>query len=145
MKSFFRVMPVSYMSSIGKALPPSSLTSFLLIIVDVRAVNRTFDQIPSFHCSLCICNLGTKGAALCSFKSCGICQIIKSQFKSFAFGVLYNSGWYVVDCILREWNSQDKESASEMASIRTGIQLWRIVSRHLVCHRPIVWWLSVMS
>ena len=138
MKSFFRVMLVSYMSSIGKALPPSSLTSFLLIIVDVRATNRTFDQIPSFHCSLCICNLGTKGVALCSFKSCGICQIIKSQFKSFAFGVLYNSGQYVVDCILREWNSQDKESASEMVSICTRIQLWQIVSRHLVCHHPIM-------
>jgi len=57
-----------------------------------RAVNHTFEEVRGFHSSQCICDLGTKNAALCSFKSCGICQIVKSCFKSFAFGVPYNSG-----------------------------------------------------
>lgn len=55
-------------------------------------VNHTFEKVPSFHSSLCVCDLGTKDAVLCSVKSCGICQIIKSRFKSFAFGALSNIG-----------------------------------------------------
>ncbi|KIM40642.1 hypothetical protein M413DRAFT_19228 [Hebeloma cylindrosporum] len=57
-----------------------------------RAVNPAYEEVRSFHSSQCICDLGTKDAALCSFKSCGICQIVKSCFKSFAFGVPFNSG-----------------------------------------------------
>ena len=79
---------------------PSNSTSFLLISVDDRTVNHTFEKVRSFHSSLCLCDLGTKGAVLCSSKSCGICQIVKSRFKSFAFGALSNTGRWVVDCIL---------------------------------------------
>jgi hypothetical protein len=133
------MMLVSPTNSIGKILPPSISTSFLQIIVDDRAVNHTFDEVRSFHSSQCICDLGTKEAVLCSLKSCGICQITKSRFKSFAFGVLYNSGRSVVDWFLkRKPNSPDGKSASETAFIRTGIQLWRISFRHLVYRHPIV-------
>ncbi|KAF8808620.1 hypothetical protein BYT27DRAFT_7137078 [Phlegmacium glaucopus] len=52
----------------------------------------TFEEIRSFHSSQCICDLGHKEPTLCNFKSCGICSIAKSSFKSFAFGVASNNG-----------------------------------------------------
>lgn len=57
-----------------------------------RTSNPSFHEIRSFHSSQCICDLGTKESVLCSFKSCGICCIVKSCFRSFAFGANYNSG-----------------------------------------------------
>ncbi|KAJ2932509.1 hypothetical protein H1R20_g4585, partial [Candolleomyces eurysporus] len=57
-----------------------------------RARNPAFQEIRSFHSSQCICDLGVKEPTLCNFKSCGICSIIKSSFKSFAFGVPSNQG-----------------------------------------------------
>ncbi|KAJ2917360.1 hypothetical protein MD484_g3079, partial [Candolleomyces efflorescens] len=57
-----------------------------------RARNQTFQEVRSFHSSQCICDLGAKEPVLCNFKSCGICSIIKSGFKSFAFGMSSNQG-----------------------------------------------------
>ncbi|TFK69963.1 hypothetical protein BDN72DRAFT_888149 [Pluteus cervinus] len=49
-------------------------------------------EIRTFHSAQCICDLGFKNSALCSFKSCGICSIVKSAFRTFAFGASSNSG-----------------------------------------------------
>ncbi|EDR09814.1 uncharacterized protein LACBIDRAFT_318003 [Laccaria bicolor S238N-H82] len=57
-----------------------------------RSSNPKFEEVRSFHSSQCICDLGFKDSALCSFKSCGICCPIKSSFKSFAFGAPANKG-----------------------------------------------------
>ncbi|THV01272.1 ADP-ribosylation [Dendrothele bispora CBS 962.96] len=40
----------------------------------------------------CICNLGVNQAVLCDLKSCGICNVVKSSFKTFAFGEHANNG-----------------------------------------------------
>ncbi|TFK36684.1 hypothetical protein BDQ12DRAFT_699509 [Crucibulum laeve] len=57
-----------------------------------RSQNHGYEEIRSFHSSQCICDLGFKDATLCDFKSCGVCSIIKSSFKSFAFGAPFNTG-----------------------------------------------------
>ncbi|KAF8150096.1 hypothetical protein B0H34DRAFT_667316 [Crassisporium funariophilum] len=57
-----------------------------------RSSNPTLEEVRSFHGSQCICDLGYKDSALCNFKSCGICTIVKSAFRSFAFGLSLNSG-----------------------------------------------------
>ncbi|KJA16180.1 hypothetical protein HYPSUDRAFT_47611 [Hypholoma sublateritium FD-334 SS-4] len=57
-----------------------------------RASNPKFEEVRSFHSSQCICDLGTRGPILCNFKSCGICCIVRSCFKSLAFGATFNSG-----------------------------------------------------
>ena len=62
-----------------------------------------FEEVRSFHSSQCICDLGHKEPTLCSYKSCGICLIVKSSFKSFAFGATSNIGRCVESCWLK-WN-----------------------------------------
>ncbi|KAJ7757696.1 hypothetical protein DFH07DRAFT_868090 [Mycena maculata] len=57
-----------------------------------RASQHASEEIRTFHSSQCICDLGTKAVALCSFKSCGICCIVKSSFHELAFGETFNSG-----------------------------------------------------
>ncbi|TFK27462.1 hypothetical protein FA15DRAFT_723863 [Coprinopsis marcescibilis] len=57
-----------------------------------RSISPSLAEIRTFHSSQCICDLGYKDSALCSFKSCGICSIVKSSFKSLAFGVPFNKG-----------------------------------------------------
>lgn len=102
-----------------------------------RASNPGFQQVRSFHASQCICDLGTKEAALCSFKSCGICSIVKSSFKTFTFGISHNNGRSVDDHIhktLRTHISID----SEMEYILIGILLGLIGSRPLAQHHLIV-------
>ncbi|CAK5269535.1 unnamed protein product [Mycena citricolor] len=66
---------------------------------DIKARHESFrrtqhptTEIRLFHSSQCICDLGTKGPALCSFRSCGICSIVKSSFHEFAFGEKANCG-----------------------------------------------------
>ncbi|KAJ7614090.1 hypothetical protein FB45DRAFT_758806, partial [Roridomyces roridus] len=49
-------------------------------------------EIRVFHSALCICDLGTKNAILCEWKSCGICRAVKSCFHEFAFGKKFNDG-----------------------------------------------------
>ncbi|KAK7458112.1 hypothetical protein VKT23_010020 [Stygiomarasmius scandens] len=49
-------------------------------------------ELRTFHAAQCICNLGVGQAILCDFKSCGICSIVKSAFKTFAFGESSNLG-----------------------------------------------------
>ncbi|KAF8835953.1 hypothetical protein BDN67DRAFT_984274 [Paxillus ammoniavirescens] len=48
--------------------------------------------LRTFHASQCICDMGTRGAVLCSWRSCGICNIVKSAFKGVAFGASHNKG-----------------------------------------------------
>ncbi|KAJ7755526.1 hypothetical protein B0H16DRAFT_1828819 [Mycena metata] len=57
-----------------------------------RANQRATEEIRVFHSAQCICDLGTKTASLCTFKSCGICCIVKSSFHEFAFGEHFNNG-----------------------------------------------------
>ncbi|KAF7378240.1 hypothetical protein MSAN_00248900 [Mycena sanguinolenta] len=57
-----------------------------------RANQRATEEIRVFHSAQCICDMGTKTAALCNYKSCGICCIIRSSFNGFAFGEKYNIG-----------------------------------------------------
>ena len=54
--------------------------------------NPNFEKVRSFYSSQCICDLGLYDPRLCSFKSCGICCVVKSFFKSFAFGEPFNKG-----------------------------------------------------
>jgi len=49
-------------------------------------------QIQTFHSTQCICDLGTNGVRFCTWRSCGICAIIKSAFTAFEFGIKSNSG-----------------------------------------------------
>ncbi|THU94584.1 hypothetical protein K435DRAFT_668206 [Dendrothele bispora CBS 962.96] len=49
-------------------------------------------ELRTFHAAQCICNLGVSQAVLCDFKSCGICTVVKSSFKTFAFGEPTNNG-----------------------------------------------------
>ncbi|EDQ99258.1 uncharacterized protein LACBIDRAFT_316768 [Laccaria bicolor S238N-H82] len=59
-----------------------------------RLNNPNFEEVRSFYSSQCICDLGLYGPRLCSFESCGICCIVKSFFKSFAFGEPIDKGRY---------------------------------------------------
>ncbi|KDQ55584.1 hypothetical protein JAAARDRAFT_133588, partial [Jaapia argillacea MUCL 33604] len=68
---------------------------------DSRARNTSYRcedggsfELQTYHSSQCICDLGVNDAILCDWKSCGICNIIKSSFHAFAFGVAQNSGRY---------------------------------------------------
>ncbi|KAI5120712.1 hypothetical protein M0805_007673 [Coniferiporia weirii] len=50
-------------------------------------------EIPTFHSSQCVCDLGTKSShQLCEYPSCGLCSAVRSNFTKFAFGAPYNSG-----------------------------------------------------
>lgn len=49
-------------------------------------------ELRTFHSSQCICDLGVGDAVLCNFQACGICNIVKSSFRAFAFGVPQNIG-----------------------------------------------------
>lgn len=49
-------------------------------------------QVRTFHGAQCICDLGVADPSLCSWKSCGICSIIKSSFTTFEFGMTNNIG-----------------------------------------------------
>ncbi|GLB40707.1 hypothetical protein LshimejAT787_0805780 [Lyophyllum shimeji] len=58
-----------------------------------RATSSSAVEIHTYHSSQCICNFGVDASSvLCSYKSCGICCIVKSSFNSFAFGVPFNTG-----------------------------------------------------
>jgi hypothetical protein len=72
--------------------------------VKCRSSYPTFEEVRSFHSSQCICDLGHKEPVLCNYRSCGICSIVKSSFKSFAFGVTSNSGRCAWNCWL-QWNT----------------------------------------
>lgn len=48
--------------------------------------------LRTFHASQCICDMGTKGTVLCDWRSCGICNIVKSSFERVAFGAPGNKG-----------------------------------------------------
>ncbi|KAF8630183.1 hypothetical protein AX15_003062 [Amanita polypyramis BW_CC] len=57
-----------------------------------RNTNPTKILIRTFHAAQCVCDMGTKEQVLCNFRSCGICCIVKSSFKEFAFGEPHNVG-----------------------------------------------------
>ncbi|KAL4062339.1 hypothetical protein J3A83DRAFT_1864565 [Scleroderma citrinum] len=46
----------------------------------------------TFHASQCICDMGTNGTVLCTWASCGVCNIVKSAFKGVSFGAPHNKG-----------------------------------------------------
>ncbi|KAJ3714950.1 hypothetical protein DFJ43DRAFT_1213613 [Lentinula guzmanii] len=49
-------------------------------------------EIRTYHASLMLCDLGTKGPCLCERKGCGICSVVRSSFKTFAFEEEYEQG-----------------------------------------------------
>lgn len=49
-------------------------------------------MLRTFHSSQCICNLGHLDSKICDTPSCGICSVLKSSFKLFAFGIPHNDG-----------------------------------------------------
>ncbi|KDQ55823.1 hypothetical protein JAAARDRAFT_180672 [Jaapia argillacea MUCL 33604] len=51
-----------------------------------------FEEYQTFHSSQCICDLGVKDTNLCDWKSCGICNIIKSSFRQLACGETFYNG-----------------------------------------------------
>jgi len=52
------------------------------------------EKMRTFYSSQCICNLGHLGSQLCNALSCGICTVVKSSFKSFAFDISHDTGRY---------------------------------------------------
>ncbi|KAJ3886761.1 hypothetical protein GG344DRAFT_56887 [Lentinula edodes] len=49
-------------------------------------------EIRTYHASLMLCDLGSKGPFLCERKGCGICSVVRSSFKTFAFEEDYEQG-----------------------------------------------------
>ncbi|KAF5392273.1 hypothetical protein D9757_001557 [Collybiopsis confluens] len=49
-------------------------------------------EIRTYHASLVICDLGTKGPFLCERKGCGVCTVARSSFNQFAFEEPFNQG-----------------------------------------------------
>ncbi|KAI0695393.1 hypothetical protein BC835DRAFT_1482828 [Cytidiella melzeri] len=49
-------------------------------------------DLRTYHASQCICDFGVNELTLCSWRSCGICCIIKSSFAVLAFDVEHNNG-----------------------------------------------------
>jgi hypothetical protein len=70
--------------------PTDPLINFRM---NLEALGNT-DQIRTFYGAQCICDLGATSSSLCSWKSCGICLIVKSAFTTFEFGATSNSGRY---------------------------------------------------
>jgi len=56
------------------------------------SANSMPEILRTFHSSQCICDLGYLNSQCCDKPSCGICCILKSSFKSFAFGNTHNDG-----------------------------------------------------
>jgi len=54
----------------------------------------SMEVLRTYHSSQCICNLGHLDSQICDKPSCGICSILKSSFRSFAFGDQFNNGRY---------------------------------------------------
>ncbi|KAF9056774.1 hypothetical protein BDP27DRAFT_1242332, partial [Rhodocollybia butyracea] len=49
-------------------------------------------EIRTYYASLVVCDLGTRGPFLCERKACGICSVLRSSFKSFAFEKEHDQG-----------------------------------------------------
>lgn len=70
-----------------------------------KLASRDSVELRTFYSSQCICNLGHSDCQLCSKQSCGICNAVKSSFKTFAFGASHDTGkyakpqcsWFAVD------------------------------------------------
>jgi len=52
----------------------------------------TTKMVQTFHSAQCICDLGFNDCRLCTWQSCGICNILKSSFEGFEFGAKSNTG-----------------------------------------------------
>lgn len=61
--------------------------------MNLEALGNT-NQMRTYHGAQCICDLGVSNPSLCSWKSCGICSIIRTSFTAFEFGVTSNTGRY---------------------------------------------------
>ncbi|KIK62596.1 hypothetical protein GYMLUDRAFT_42058 [Collybiopsis luxurians FD-317 M1] len=57
-----------------------------------RRTLKNAREIRTYHASLVICDLGTKGPFLCERKGCGVCSVVKSSFNQFAFEEQFNAG-----------------------------------------------------
>jgi hypothetical protein len=73
---------------------PSLNETLLISTASEKSASTGLRMLPTYHASQCICNLGVKSSSLCDILSCGICQIVKSSFNVFAFGIPHNSGRY---------------------------------------------------
>jgi len=60
----------------------------------LAATGHGVQELRTFHSCQCMCNLGVGDATLCDYRACGICKIVKSSFRAFAFGVTRNTGRY---------------------------------------------------
>ncbi|KAI0955785.1 hypothetical protein AcV7_006360 [Taiwanofungus camphoratus] len=52
----------------------------------------SIQELTAYHSAQCICDFGVRDVGPCNWQSCGICNIIKSSFRAFAFGISCNSG-----------------------------------------------------
>lgn len=50
------------------------------------------ENLPTFYSSQCVCNLGYRDSEICDKPSCGICAVLRSSFRSLAFGKLNDNG-----------------------------------------------------
>ncbi|KAJ3773488.1 hypothetical protein FB446DRAFT_531293 [Lentinula raphanica] len=49
-------------------------------------------EMRTYHASLMLCDLGTKGPFICERQGCGICSVLRSSFEAFAFGDKHQQG-----------------------------------------------------
>ncbi|KAF7341447.1 hypothetical protein MVEN_01881900 [Mycena venus] len=90
---------LSEWDSLNAARPQIKKVYQVLVPRDVRVRHNAYrtnqratEEIRVFHSAQCICDMGTKTPALCNFKSCDICCLLKSSFNEFAFGDRFNTG-----------------------------------------------------
>jgi hypothetical protein len=56
------------------------------------AINGAVQTLNGYFTDLAICNIGSPSLDLCKNKTCGICSVLKSSFKVFAFGANSQDG-----------------------------------------------------
>ena len=76
-----------------RQLGTDSCDPLMIFRMNLEALGSSH-QIRTFHGAQCICDLGVSNPSFCTWKSCGICSIIKSSFTAFEFGVTSNTGRY---------------------------------------------------
>jgi len=72
-------------------LPPNIVKAREAYYSKLAAVGKP-RLIQTFHTTQCICDLGTNKVRFCTWRSCGICAIIRSAFTTFEFGIKSNTG-----------------------------------------------------
>ncbi|KAF5367730.1 hypothetical protein D9758_009883 [Tetrapyrgos nigripes] len=98
--STFKQVRTQFISEWDSQVKPSVEKVYEVILPrDAQNRHATYSQtlrpakeLRTFHASQCVCNLGVQQPVLCDFKSCGTCCILKSAFRTFAFGETANLG-----------------------------------------------------